>query len=136
MSLVLPPPPPPGVVYPNTVSPSTTSHSKGSFGTVFIVLAAIIVISAIACIIGRLCNRRSSRPKNRRESQDHNFHPKPRQESQDHTFHPKEGDLEFGFKKGTLTSKPNVNGGRKDAIPSYSFETKEDMKAAKNGDAR
>ncbi|KDO82406.1 hypothetical protein CISIN_1g028436mg [Citrus sinensis] len=53
----------PGLVYPNTVTGqppavSSSSHSNGSFGTVFIVLAVIIVISAIACCLGRLCNRR------------------------------------------------------------------------------
>ncbi|KAF2286654.1 hypothetical protein GH714_023246 [Hevea brasiliensis] len=52
----------PVVVYPNTVSgqppPASHSHSNGSFGTVFIVLAVIIVISAIACCLGRLCNKR------------------------------------------------------------------------------
>ncbi|XP_042502430.1 uncharacterized protein LOC122079784 [Macadamia integrifolia] len=134
MSLVLAPPPP-LFVYPNTVSPPPSTHSKGSFGAVFIVLAVIFVVSAIACFLGRLCNRHYSRPKPRRESQDHTTHPKPRRESQDYTFQPKEGgvDLEFGFKKGIPTPKPAVNGGRKDSIPSFSFETREDIKAAENG---
>ncbi|WCJ38447.1 hypothetical protein M5689_019508 [Euphorbia peplus] len=54
----------PVVVYPNTVSgqpaPVTHSHSNGSFGTVFIVLAVIIVISGIACCLGRFCSKRKS----------------------------------------------------------------------------
>ncbi|KAJ4973609.1 hypothetical protein NE237_006783 [Protea cynaroides] len=163
MSLLLPPPPP-VIVYPNTVSPSPSSHSKGSFGMVFIVLAVIVVLSAIACFLGRLCSRRSSsskprqesqdhtfnpkskprqesqdytfHPKPKRESQDHTFQPKPKRESQDHTFHPKDGDLEFGFNKGIPTSKPAINGGRTDSIPGYSFETKDDIKAARYGAAR
>ncbi|KAF8399703.1 hypothetical protein HHK36_015573 [Tetracentron sinense] len=78
----------PVVVYPNTVS-REPSHSKGSFGTVFIVLAVIIILSAIACFLGRRCNPSFSRPTARR----------------DHTFHPEESDLEYGFKKMTPAAK-------------------------------
>ncbi|KAF8390422.1 hypothetical protein HHK36_024948 [Tetracentron sinense] len=100
---------PPMVVYPNTVPTKPTSHSNGSFGTVFIVLAAIIVISAIACFLGRLCNRRYSPPK--------------------HTFHQRERDLEYGFKNRTGNgqahgSKPTENGEIKEAKPSENGETR------------
>ncbi|KAJ4960955.1 hypothetical protein NE237_020865 [Protea cynaroides] len=134
MSLVLTPPPlPPLFVYPNTVLTSPSSHSKGSYTTVYIVLAVIVFLSAIACFLGQLCNQRYYRPKPRREQQDHTFHPKPRRELQDYNFNPKEGDLEFGFKKGIPKPNPAASGGRKDSIPGYSFQTKEDIKAAENG---
>ncbi|MBA0805497.1 hypothetical protein Gohar_005010, partial [Gossypium harknessii] len=71
----------PVVVLPNTVpgqAPPSHNHSDGSFGTVFIVLAVIIVISAIACFLGRLCNR----GKNQTKPSDHN-----------HNFGPKERDV-------------------------------------------
>ncbi|XP_059445741.1 uncharacterized protein LOC132177434 [Corylus avellana] len=91
----------PVVVYPSTVTGQAppSHHSNGSFGSVFIVLAVIIVVSAIACFLGRLCNRRhrSQKPK------------------QNHHVRPKEsggGDIEFGFdnKKGPAP-KPGGNGG-------------------------
>jgi hypothetical protein len=91
----------PVVVYPSTVTGQAppSHHSNGSFGSVFIVLAVIIVVSAIACFLGRLCNRRYSSQK-----------PK-----QNHHVRHKEsggGDIEFGFdnKKGP-TPKPGGNGG-------------------------
>lgn len=91
----------PVVVYPSTVTGQAppSHHSNGSFGSVFIVLAVIIVVSAIACFLGRLCNRRYSSQK-----------PK-----QNHRVRHKEsggGDIEFGFdnKKGP-TPKPGKNGG-------------------------
>lgn len=88
----------PPVIYPNTVTRQPPSHSNGSFGTVFIVLGVIVVISAIACVLGRLCNRRR------------HHHPNPKQNS---AFRPKEPDLEFGFDKGRPTAKPAGNGGPK-----------------------
>ncbi|KAJ8758960.1 hypothetical protein K2173_003198 [Erythroxylum novogranatense] len=88
-------------VYPNTVTKqSPTSHSNGSFGTVFIVLAVILVISAIACCLGRLCNRRQTKQKPAKSNQqNHNFRPKER-----------ETDVEFGFDKGFPTDRPVGNG--------------------------
>ncbi|KAK8636684.1 hypothetical protein V6N13_124424 [Hibiscus sabdariffa] len=77
----------PGVVYPNNVPPSHThSHSDGSFGPVFMVLAVIVVISAIACFIGRMCNRRRDQTR-----------PSDKSQSQNHDFRPKERDVEVGF---------------------------------------
>ncbi|XVE85079.1 hypothetical protein DITRI_Ditri17bG0063400 [Diplodiscus trichospermus] len=90
----------PVVVYPNTASgkaPPSHSHSDGSFGTVFIVLAVIIVISAIACFLGRLCNRRLSRTK-------------PSNQNQNHNFRPKESDIEFGFDGRIPSAKPTDHG--------------------------
>ncbi|WRX13619.1 hypothetical protein QQP08_006865 [Theobroma cacao] len=90
----------PVVVYPNTVSgqaPPSHSHSNGSFGTVFIVLAVIVVISAIACFLGRLCNRRMSQTK-------------PSKRNQNHTIRPKERDIEFGLDGRNLAAKPPGHG--------------------------
>ncbi|XP_030516806.1 uncharacterized protein LOC115730311 [Rhodamnia argentea] len=57
------PPPQPVLVYPNTFArppPSQQhSHSSGSFGKVFLVLAIVLAVSAIACFFGRFCGRRS-----------------------------------------------------------------------------
>ncbi|KAL4348358.1 hypothetical protein GQ457_17G013390 [Hibiscus cannabinus] len=75
----------PAVVYPNNVPPSH-SHSNGSFGPVFMVLAVIAVISAIACFIGRMCNRRRDQTRPSQKSQ-----------NQNHDFRPKERDVELGF---------------------------------------
>ncbi|CAN1187469.1 hypothetical protein LINPERPRIM_LOCUS31865 [Linum perenne] len=52
----------PVLVYPNTVARDphqSDSHSSGNFGTVFIVLAVIIVVSGLACCLGRLCNKQA-----------------------------------------------------------------------------
>ncbi|CAH9146718.1 unnamed protein product [Cuscuta epithymum] len=40
---------------PSSVS-SSNSDSNGSFGPVFVVLAVVVVLSAIACVFGRVCN--------------------------------------------------------------------------------
>lgn len=60
----------PNVTQPISQAPSHYG-SKGSFGPVFVVLAAIIVLSVVACVIGRLCTRRVSRSeaKHRHRSQ-------------------------------------------------------------------
>ncbi|KAF8082798.1 hypothetical protein N665_0807s0007 [Sinapis alba] len=101
----------PVVVYPNAYTtqnayPSSSSSpasfssgSRGSFATVFIVVAVILVLSAVACIFGRLCNRIS-----RGAKQHHSKHPKREKGSSTKSheirpveFEPRErGDLEFG----------------------------------------
>lgn len=97
-------------VYPTSVTyESPPHHSNGSFGSVFVVLAIIIVISAVACCLGRLCNRRG-------HSHGHNQkHVKPQKQQQQqqqnhHNFRPKEVDIEFGFDKRIAASKPNGAG--------------------------
>lgn len=81
---------------PNTImgqpQPRSHSHSDGSFGMVFIVLAAVAVISAIACCLGRFCNRKAEAytgPKQSKQSRSTNHR------ERDHPR--KEHDLEFGF---------------------------------------
>ncbi|CAK7332673.1 unnamed protein product [Dovyalis caffra] len=114
MSIQQPPPQQqqqPVVLYPNTVTRQTpSSHSNGSFGTVFIVLAVIVVISAIACCLGRICNKRLNKQKannktNLQHSQHNpNFRPKERGRE-------RESDVEFGFEKGFSAAGPtNING--------------------------
>ncbi|KAL3726533.1 hypothetical protein ACJRO7_031434 [Eucalyptus globulus] len=103
-----PPPPPQTVtVFPDTFTrpqPSSSSqqhsHSSGSFGTVFMVLAIVLAVSAIACCFGRFCNRRS-------RTDDPSA-------KQTRRPHPRENDIEFGFDGRTRTgANPTVgnNGG-------------------------
>ncbi|ESW25733.1 hypothetical protein PHAVU_003G060900 [Phaseolus vulgaris] len=79
-------------VYP-TNQPPSSHHSKGSFGAVFIVLGIILVISVVACFLGRLCNKRynshssSQRPPKQQRPQIHDLRPRD------------EGDIEFGVDK-------------------------------------
>ncbi|XP_028796237.1 RNA-binding protein FUS-like [Neltuma alba] len=103
-------------VYPATVTTQPPSHhSNGSFGTVFIVLAVILVISLLACFLGRLCSRRrhpesyggghhGHKPY---KQQNMNQNPNP---SQNYQFRPQEGDVELGFDKRIPTTKPNGHG--------------------------
>ncbi|XP_030467353.2 uncharacterized protein LOC115686268 [Syzygium oleosum] len=90
------PPPQTVTVFPNTLPmpppPPSQQHShssNGSFGTVFMVLAIVLAVSAIACCLGRFCNRRS-------RSGDP-------PSKQDRRPRPKENDIEFGFDGKTLT---------------------------------
>ncbi|MED6143678.1 hypothetical protein PIB30_007976 [Stylosanthes scabra] len=92
----------PAQIYPtnNIVANQQPHESNGSFGTVFIVLAVILVISVLACVLGRLCNKRFS---NRHHSHSHDprhHHVKPNRQ-QIHNVHPREvvegeEDIEYG----------------------------------------
>ena len=97
-------------VYPNTVTNEPPSHhSNGSFGTVFIVLAMIVVVSAIACFLGRLCSKKSQ---NQHHSGGGGQKPV-KQQKQVHSVRPKDvgnGDLELGFDKRMPPAKPNGHG--------------------------
>ncbi|RDX85332.1 hypothetical protein CR513_33476, partial [Mucuna pruriens] len=80
-------------VYPSNQPPSS-HHSNGSFGSVFIVLAIILVISVVACFLGRLCNKRyNNHGSSQRPPKQHMHMP------QIHNLHPDEGDVEFGVDK-------------------------------------
>ncbi|KAF6157402.1 hypothetical protein GIB67_004340 [Kingdonia uniflora] len=87
-----------GQIYPNPEL-LRPSHSKGSFGPVFIVLAVIVVISAIACFLGRFCARKFSHPKERGND----------------GLRPKESDIEFGSKERFPTAKFAPSGENKPA---------------------
>ena len=92
-------------VYPTNQPPSSSHHSNGSFGAVFIVLAIILVISVVACFLGRLCNKRYNNSHSNRQKpskqhnrpQIHNLHPR------DHHHH--EGDIEF---EGDIRMPPPI----------------------------
>uniref|UniRef100_A0A5B7BXE2 Transmembrane protein n=1 Tax=Davidia involucrata TaxID=16924 RepID=A0A5B7BXE2_DAVIN len=113
----------PVLVYPNPVAAKQpSSHSNGSFGTVFIVLAVIVVISAIACCLGRLCNRRNNHQ-----------HPKAKQ---NHTSHQREGDIEFGFDKDIPNGKPAGNGNSRGQRPSENGEFRGEVRFAGGGEIK
>ncbi|KAH7570288.1 hypothetical protein ACOSP7_018337 [Xanthoceras sorbifolium] len=114
----------PATIYPTVTMPppsSSSHHSNGSFGTVFIVLAVIVVLSGISCCLGRVCNRRfhKQRPpkqshgsRSRGRERDLEFEPNNKQNHMNPNFRPRERetDLEFGFDKNIAASKPVVNG--------------------------
>ncbi|KAL8227497.1 hypothetical protein R6Q57_015081 [Mikania cordata] len=96
MSQVMP------TVYPVTNTlPPTNGSSNGSYGTVFIVLAAIIVISAFACFLGRLCNKRQN------GSKPSQSHPRKERDAKSNTnvIQTKDGDIEFGYDKKFASAK-------------------------------
>nr|XP_010924336.1 uncharacterized protein LOC105047215 [Elaeis guineensis] len=82
------------MVYPQAITAQSASNSKGSFVPVFIVLAVIAVLSAVACFIGQICARRYLRPRPRR----------------DHALH-SNGDVESQFATSIPTAKPDASGG-------------------------
>ncbi|TMW97702.1 hypothetical protein EJD97_005118 [Solanum chilense] len=98
----------------NTPITQSSSHSNGSFGTVFIILAVILVISLISCVIGRICNKR-------RNGDHHHHSPKQR-----HEIHTKgrEGhhDIEYGSdNKRIPNSKVAASNGDHSNIPTSSM---------------
>ncbi|CAA0833707.1 Unknown protein [Striga hermonthica] len=96
-----------------------SSHSNGSFGPVFVVLAVIVVISAVACVLGRFCSKRHNRAKEGAHK-----HSKPSKQSQaglgpkewesrkKPSFNMRDGDIEFGFEKKIHSGKGAKNGGK------------------------
>ncbi|KAJ0725748.1 hypothetical protein HanPI659440_Chr12g0462381 [Helianthus annuus] len=96
------------LVYPvSETNPPTHRQSNGSFGSVFIVLAVIVVISAVACFLGRLCNKRHNKMKPSK-------HSRPAKEKDmkpsRNAFQTKDGDIEFGFDKRLSSAKVAANG--------------------------
>lgn len=91
----------PVLVYPNSEAGQPYSHhsSDGSFGMVFVVLAVVIAVSAIACFLGRLCNRRYQTDQ------------KPAKRNQHQPRTKEAGDIEYGFDKKIPASKTAGNGG-------------------------
>ncbi|GMH26112.1 hypothetical protein Nepgr_027955 [Nepenthes gracilis] len=122
------PPPLPAVVYPASVTGTQpSSYSNGSYGAVFIALAVIIVVSAIACFLGRLCSKRhqrSNQPEGKHShghgpSHDRNHSGNSNQYQNGRSkekgipefgLHTNQGDIEFGFDEKISTVKPTVNG--------------------------
>ncbi|KAL6983697.1 hypothetical protein U1Q18_017075 [Sarracenia purpurea var. burkii] len=105
------------VVYPSPVTNQPSSHSNGSFGTVFVVLAVIVVVSAVACFLGRICSRRRhSGQAKAKQSQA----PRPMEREGRQNIHAvggRGGDIEFGFGKGTPATKPFGNAETKGSRP-------------------
>lgn len=109
--------------YPSPVMTSepASSHSNGSFGPVFAVLAVIVVVSAVACVLGRLCSKRHHRAKeaghhpNKAKPGKQQSHsglgPKEWESRQKPSFNMRDGDIEFGFDKKTASAKGAKNGG-------------------------
>ncbi|KAM7250876.1 hypothetical protein ACFE04_022759 [Oxalis oulophora] len=96
-SNILPPPPPAAA----SSDSSHSSYKNGSFGTVFVVLAVILVISAIACCLGRFCNKSKGQ---------HRHHDKVKPSKKDkHKKGPSglDNDIEFGFDKRIAAGKPS-----------------------------
>ncbi|OWM89645.1 uncharacterized protein LOC116199945 [Punica granatum] len=127
----------PGMMSPNTIpgqpQPTYHSHSNGSFGTVFIVLAVIVVISAIACCLGRFCNRRAQAYTGPKQ-------PKQARSKANHGHPPKDHDVEFGFDKkmghdnpklGKQSSRVGQGPPDKESEIEFSFDRK--MRAPRSG---
>ncbi|KAI3866055.1 hypothetical protein MKX03_025890 [Papaver bracteatum] len=94
----------PPIIYPNTATAQPASHhSRGSFGPVFAVLAVVVVLSAIACIIGQICAHHHH-PKHQQNKDSHHQIKHPMMESNLHDD--EEGDIEFGFKPRMQIEKP------------------------------
>ncbi|XP_052205473.1 uncharacterized protein LOC127810186 [Diospyros lotus] len=103
----------PVLVYPNTITAEPSlSRPRESFGTVFIVLAVVVVLSAVACCLARLCNRRLQRAM---EEPAGGIWPEERTERKSHVFYGgEEGNIPTsnGFEDGERTgSKVAENGG-------------------------
>ncbi|TXG56290.1 hypothetical protein EZV62_017603 [Acer yangbiense] len=141
----------PALTYPTVTIPppssssSSSHHSNGSFGTVFIVLAVIVVISGISCCLGRLCNRRFHKQRSSKQShrgsrsreRDMEFDPN-KQSHMNHNVRPRERerDIEFGFDKNIAASKPVVNGQPRGFKMSEKGDIKFDPKFVSFADAK
>ncbi|KAD2803927.1 hypothetical protein E3N88_37304 [Mikania micrantha] len=95
------------LVYPATeTNPPSHRQSDGSFGAVFIVLGVIVVVSVIACFLGRLFKKRYNKSKPSK----HGRHTKERyMEPKRNAFQTKDGDMEFGFDKRFSSAKVAAN---------------------------
>ncbi|KAI3467534.1 hypothetical protein Pfo_024197 [Paulownia fortunei] len=116
-------------VYPNPVMTRQpdSSHSNGSFGPVFAVLAVIVVISAVACVLGRLFSKRHHRAK---EAAHHP--PRLWESRQKPSFNMRDGDIEFGFDKRIPSGKGPKNGGGKAKPPHHNGAHKPEVRFADN----
>ncbi|XP_024991081.1 uncharacterized protein LOC112525265 [Cynara cardunculus var. scolymus] len=100
------------LIYPvSETNPPAHRQSDGSFGAVFIVLAVIVVISAVACFLGRLCSKRHSKFKPSKQGGHANRPPKEKDMKHNrNAFQTKDGDIEFGFDKRFSSAKVAANG--------------------------
>ncbi|KAL3631006.1 hypothetical protein CASFOL_023990 [Castilleja foliolosa] len=99
-------------------------RSNGSFGPVFIVLAVIIVVSAVACVLGRMCSKRHNKAKegshkpSKAGKQSQGLGPKEWESRQKPSYNMRDGDIEFGFDK-KVSSKGAKNGGGNNSKPTH-----------------
>ncbi|XP_057810983.1 uncharacterized protein LOC131025292 [Salvia miltiorrhiza] len=120
-----------------------SSHSDGSYATVFIVLAVICAVGVAACVYGWLCNRPSHRDEGAEKHHHHHPPPPPAAlpKSNGHELGPKEweakekprislrerADVEFGFDTrfppargagygGGMAEPPHFGGGRRPEV--------------------
>ncbi|KAL1550835.1 hypothetical protein AAHA92_18750 [Salvia divinorum] len=112
--------------YPNPemTDQASPSRSNGSFGPVFAVLAVIVVISAVACVLGRLCSKRSHHTKKKKKAE--HGHPPKASKGLPKEWESKQKpnfDIEIGFdkrmppKNGGGKPQPYQNGGGKPKPP-------------------
>lgn len=92
------------IVYPVSDPVPTSNHSSnGSYGTVFIVLAVIVIVSTVACFLGRLCNKRQDVA---RPYKDQSHPPKEKDAKRNaNGFPKKDRDIEFGYDKRLASAK-------------------------------
>lgn len=96
-------------VYPVSETIPTSNHSSnGSYGAVFIVLAVIIILSAFACFLGRLFNKRQDVEKPKPKPSKHNLPTKEKHAMQ--MRNAKDGDIEFGYDKRFASAKVAATG--------------------------
>ncbi|KAL7587826.1 hypothetical protein Lser_V15G41175 [Lactuca serriola] len=100
------------LVYPvSEASPPVHRQSDGgSFGAVFIVLAVIVVVSAVACFLGRLCNKRHNKSKPPKHGHAARGPKEKEMKPNRNAFQTKDGDIEFGFDKRFSSAKVAANG--------------------------
>ncbi|XP_068642105.1 uncharacterized protein [Aristolochia californica] len=117
----------PVVVYPHSVSTRPSSHTKGSFGPVFIVLAIITVLSMIACIIGRIFGDRFCR------SKPQDSHPFQRKGDPENGFHTRYAVKPKG--NGERNAKVTGNGEFRQARPVENEDVNAESKPVETGNA-
>ncbi|KAI3433119.1 uncharacterized protein J3R85_007327 [Psidium guajava] len=111
----------PLVMYPYDVPgqppPVSQPHSDGSFAVVFIVLAVIVLVSAVACCLGRFCGPRKPKGASKKRAVAAVAAARPRKESDiefgfDHKkIRTANGPVRYGEYKGSNNSKPGLDGG-------------------------
>ncbi|CAK9182749.1 unnamed protein product [Ilex paraguariensis] len=118
-------------VYPNTVTRQPSSHSNGSFGAVFIVLAVIVVAlqPTPRHSHGHSHSHGNGHGHHLKGKQNHGSRPKEGDVRPNHNFQSRDqGDIEFGFdQKRNPTAKMATNGKGKGSMQSGNGEIRGEM---------
>lgn len=118
-----------------------SSHSDGSYGPVFIVLAVIFVIGVAACVLGRLCSRRRHHddgprrhpPKSDAAVHSHGLGPKEWEGKEKPRIALRErADIEFGVDKRFPSAKVASHGGGMVAPPQFDGGRRPEVRFADN----